>query len=96
MMSSFRSAAAETQERPMSQVAPSPAQTTTLVSPRPRRRNAALSAEASAAAEANGVRWTATSKALTGQTPAMIVQHEAGMTRTVFDAGAAAARAPST
>ena len=56
MMSSFRSAAAETLEKPMSQVEPSPPQTTTCVSPRPRSRNAALIADASAAAEANGVR----------------------------------------
>ena len=43
-MSSFRSAAADTPEKPMSEVEPSPPQTTTVVSPRPRSRNAALSA----------------------------------------------------
>ena len=96
MMSSFRSAAAETPAKPMSKVEPSPPQTTTFVSPRPCSRSAALIPHASAAADANGVRWTATRKALTGQTPVMIVQHEAGITRTVFDFGAAASRAPST
>ena len=75
-MSSFRSAAAETPEKPMSAVEPSPPQTTTVVSPRPRSRSAALMPDASAAAEANGVRWTATPNALTGKTPAMIVQHD--------------------
>ncbi len=72
----------------MSQVEPSPPQTTTVVSPWPRSRSAALIPDASAAAEANGVRWTETPNALTGQTPAMIVQHEAGITRTIFDSGA--------
>ena len=56
MMSSFRSAAAETPEKPMSQVEPSPPQTTTCVSPRPRSRNPALIPDASEAAEAKGVR----------------------------------------
>ena len=77
----------------MSEVAPSPAQTTTFTSSRPRSRSAALIPEASAAADANGVRCTVTPSAFTGQMPAMIVQHEAGMTRTVFDPGDAAARA---
>ena len=96
MKSSFRSAAAETPEKPMSHVAPSPAQTTTCVSSWPRRRSADLIPDASAAAEANGVRWTATPNAFTGQMPAMIVQHDAGTTSTIFDSGFAAASAPST
>ena len=96
MKSSFRSAAAETPEKPMSQVEPSPPQTTTVASPLPRSRSAALIPDASAAAEANGVRWTETPNALTGQMPAMIVQHEAGTTRTIFDSGLAAARPSST
>ena len=95
-MSSFRSAAAETPENPMSQVEPSPPHTTTCVSPWPRSRSAALIADASAAAEAKGVRWTVTPNALTGQMPAMIVQHEAGMTSTIFDSGLAAASPSST
>ena len=49
---------------------------------------------ASAAADANSVRETVTPKALTGQAPAMIVQHDAGMTRTIFRSGVAAWRAP--
>ena len=67
MMSSFRSAAADTPENPMSEVEPSPPQTTTVVSSRPRSRSAALIPDASAAAEANGVRWTETPNALTGR-----------------------------
>ena len=66
MRSSFRSAAADTPEKPMSDVEPSPPQTTTVVSPSPRSRNAALMPDASAAAEANGVRCTETPNALTG------------------------------
>ncbi len=80
----------------MSEVAPSPPQTTTCVSPRPRSRSAALIPDASAAAEANGVRWTLTPNAFTGQTPAMIVQHEAGTTSTILDPGRAAASPSST
>ena len=79
MMSSFRSAAAETVEKPMSFVEPSPPQTTTCVSPRPRCRSADLIPDASAAADANGARETVTPKALTGQAPAMIDQQEAGI-----------------
>ena len=71
----------------MSDVEPSPPQTTTVVSPRPRRRSAALMPEASAAADANGVRWTETPNAFAGKTPAMIVQHEAGITITIFESG---------
>jgi len=59
-MSSFLSAAADTPENPMSEVEPSPPHTTTIVSRSPRSRNAALIPDASAAAEANGVRWTQT------------------------------------
>ena len=55
-----------------------------------------LMPDASAAAEANGVRWTATPNAFTGQMPAMIVQHDAGMTNTIFDSGLAAVSPPST
>ena len=95
-MSSFLSAAADTPENPMSAVEPSPPQTTTVVSSRPSRRSAALIPDASAAAEANGVSWTETPNALTGKTPAMIVQHEDGITRTIFDSGFAAARPSST
>src|ERR1017187_5973578 len=95
-MSSFLSAAADTPENPMSAVEPSPPQTTTVVSSRPRSRIAALIPDASAAADANGVRWTETPNALTGKTPAMIVQHDAGTTRTIFDSGAAAVSPPST
>ena len=91
-MSSSLSAAAETHENPMSSVAPSPPHTTTVVFGRPRSRIAALIPDASAAAEANGVRWTATPNALTGKMPAMIVQHEAGITSTICDSGAAAAK----
>ena len=79
MMSSFRSAAAETVEKPMSFVEPSPPQTTTCVSPRPRWRSADLIPDASAAAEANGASETETPNALTGQAPVMIDQHEAGI-----------------
>ena len=95
-MSSLRSAAAETPEKPMSQVPPSPAQTTTCVSSCPCSRSAALIPDASAAAEANGVRWTVTPKAFTGQMPAMIVQQDAGITSTIFDPGRAAASPSST
>src|SRR5581483_9389219 len=95
MRSSFLSAAADTPEKPMSAVAPSPAQTTTVASPRPRNRSDALMPDASAAADANGVRWTETPNASTGKAPAMIVQHEAGITTTIFDSGAAAVSAPS-
>ena len=65
-MSSFRSAAAETPAKPMSAVLPSPPHTTTVVSPAPRSRRAALMPDASAAADANGVRCTDTPNALAG------------------------------
>src|SRR5579859_6594658 len=94
MMSSFRSAAAETVERPMSFVEPSPPQTTTCVSPKPRWRSADLIPDASAAAEANGARETVTPNALAGQAPAMIDQHEAGTTTTILRSGVAAVSAP--
>ena len=57
-MSSFRSAAAETPENPMSQVDAVSAPHDDLRVPWPRSRSADLIPEASAAAEANGVRWT--------------------------------------
>ena len=64
----------------MSHVEPSPPHTTTCVSPWPRSRSADLIAAASTAADANGGRCTVTPNALTGQIPAMIVQHDAGIT----------------
>src|SRR6478736_4502578 len=90
MMSSFRSAAAETVENPMSFVEPSPPHTTTCVSPRPRWRNADLIPDASAAADANGASDTEMPNDVKGQAPVMIDQHEAGTTRTIFRSGVAA------
>src|SRR5512140_2205350 len=94
MMSSFRSAAAETVEKPMSFVEPSPPQTTTCVSPRPRWRSADLIPDASAAADANGARETETPNDEYGQAPVMIDQKEAGTTSTILRSGVAAFSAP--
>src|SRR4030042_4782003 len=84
MMSSLRSAAPESAWIPMSNVPPSPAQATTVVSLSPTISSPALSPEAEEAAVSKAQWKIGTPREEWGKGPSMTDQQHAGMHNAVF------------